>query len=182
MKKYSAIIAARSGSTRLPGKALLPLKNIPMLTFLIRRLKTSQKINKLILATTKLSADDALAKLAKNEGINVFRGDENDVIKRFVEASNAENIEYVVRITGDCPFVDGDTLDYCIEQCDKYDFDLATTKTYFPTGIDFEIYKASVMQHLHETLLTIEEREHLTLPIYNRAKEYKIFDIQPPVI
>jgi len=182
MKQYSVIIAARSGSTRLPGKALLPLKEVPMITFLIRRLKTSEKVKKIILATTELKTDDILAKAAENEDIKVFRGNENDVVKRFVDTASIEKIEYVVRVTADCPFVDGYTLDYCIDKCDQYGlFDLATTKTCFPVGIDFEIYNAITMEKLHnDHSLTKDEREHLTLPIYNRADQFNILYIVPP--
>jgi len=180
MKSYTIIIASRTGSKRLPGKALLPLNGIPMLQFLIKRLKSSKRVNNLILATTKLSPDDELEKIATNENINIYRGSENDVVKRFVEAARSDLSEYIVRVTADCPFVDGATLDYCIDQCEKFKtFDLATTKTKFPVGIDFEIYKKSTMADLHTQQLTEKEREHLTLPIYHRDNTYCVEYLKP---
>ena len=181
MKNYSVIIAARTGSTRLPGKALLPLKGLPMISFLIRRLKTSELVKQLIFATTALPEDDLLVRTVGQEKIDVFRGDRDDVVGRFVETARAYNISYVVRVTGDCPFVDGSSLDYCIEECNQIDdFDLATTKGSFPVGIDYEIYNAEAMSRLHEKILTSDEREHLTLAMYNRPDSYKIVQLTPP--
>ena len=181
MREYGVIIAARMGSRRLPGKALLPLKGIPMISFLINRLKSSKKISKMILATTKLPEDDLLPRTAEHDGISVFRGDRDDVVKRFVKAAEAFNMSYVVRVTGDCPFVDGASLDFCLEKCDRLsDFDLVTTKGNFPIGIDYEIYKSETMYQLHKTSLTLDEREHLTLPIYKRKHIYKIIRLNPP--
>ena len=182
MRNCGVIIAARMGSRRLPGKAMLPLKGMPMISFLIKRLKSSKKMSNLVLATTSLQEDDILAKTAEDDGVTVFRGNRDDVVKRFVEAAAAFNLSHVVRVTGDCPFVDGDSLDYCLEKCDRLsEFDLVTTKGRFPIGIDFEIYKAETMAILHKKKLTSNEREHLTLPIYNRKEIFKIFLINPPV-
>ena len=181
MRDYSVIIAARTGSKRLPGKALLPLKGLPMISFLIRRLKTSKLTKQIILATTVLPEDDLLVWTAKQQGIGVFRGATEDVVERFVEAARAYNIAYVVRVTGDCPFVDGPSLDYCLAKCDlEKDFDLATTKGSFPVGIDYEIYNAETMSRLHEKTLTLDEREHLTLAIYKRSNSHKIVRVRPP--
>jgi len=181
MSRYGVILAARTGSHRLPGKALLPLKELPMIVFLIRRLKTSTKVNRIILATTKLMEDDILAELAKTEEIDSFRGDTDDVVLRFVEAAHAFKLEYVVRVTGDCPFVDGPSLDYCLAACDRYDsFDIASTKKRFPVGIDYEVYNAWAMRQLHSSGLSPEEREHLTLGMYNHPEQYKTIPLFPP--
>jgi spore coat polysaccharide biosynthesis protein SpsF len=181
MENYGVIIAARTGSRRLPAKALLPLNGIPMIAFMIRRLKRSTLVKSFILATTTLKEDDELESIAKNEGIAVFRGDTDDVVQRFVDAASKFNLNYVVRVTGDCPFVDGDSLDYCLNmarQCE--DFDLATTKGNFPVGIDYEIYNATTMKSLNQKRLTPEEREHLTLAFYDDPQRFKILPLQPP--
>jgi spore coat polysaccharide biosynthesis protein SpsF len=181
MKNYGVIIAARMGSQRLPGKALLPLKGLPMIAFIIRRLLRSELVKSYVLATTSLKEDDELEIIARNEGIDVFRGESEDVVKRFVDAAAKFDLEYVVRVTGDCPFVDGDSLDYClgIAQQSK-DFDLATTKSYFPVGIDYEIYNSKTMEFLNKKHLTPEEREHLTLAFYNEPQSFQIIPLQPP--
>ncbi len=178
--KFGVIIAARISSARLPGKALLPLKNIPMICFLIRRIRSSKLAGKIIFATTSLPEDDNLASLVAAENIPVFRGANNDVVKRFVDAASEHNLEYVVRVTGDCPFVGAETLDYCLEKCSQFDyFDLATTKLNFPIGIDYEIYNAEVMEKLHKKKLNKDDREHLTKYIYDHERAFRVEQIFP---
>ena len=180
-KDYGVIIAARTDSHRLYGKVLLPLKGIPLITFLIRRIRKSEIITQIILATTTLPEDDELVNIALSERINVFRGEKNNVVKRFVDAAAAYNWDYVVRVTGDCPFVNGASLDYCLMQCKQINwFDLATTKGNFPVGIDYEIYKTETLEMLNSETLTSDEREHLTLPIYNRSDRFHIVQLMPP--
>jgi spore coat polysaccharide biosynthesis protein SpsF len=134
-----------------------------------------------ILATTTLKEDDELESIAKNEGIGVFRGETDDVVKRFVDASSEFNLNYVVRVTGDCPFVDGDSLDYCLNMAMQSEyFDLATTKGNFPVGIDYEIYNAATMESLNQRRLTPDEREHLTLAFYHNPQHFRILPLQPP--
>jgi spore coat polysaccharide biosynthesis protein SpsF len=181
MENYGVIIAARTGSRRLPAKALLPLNGISMIAFIIRRLLRSKMIKSFVLATTTLKEDDELETIARNEGIDVFRGESDDVVKRYVDAASKFNLGYVVRVTGDCPFVDGQSLDYCLNIAGQGgDFDLATTKGYFPVGIDYEIYNAETMESLNDRHLTLEEREHLTLAFYNEPQSFKIIPLQPP--
>lgn len=180
--RYGVIIAARTGSSRLPGKALLPLNEIPIIVFLIRRLQRTQLAAPIILATTNLGEDDTLSSIVENEGVAVFRGDSDDVVKRYVDAADAFAIDYVVRVTGDCPFTDADTIDYCLKRCNAWNnFDLATTKTLFPVGIDYEIYNARKMREIHcSGKLNKEEREHLTLYFYNNEHLFNIKKLHPP--
>ena len=179
--KYGVIIGARTASSRLPSKALLPLKGLPMIVFLIKRLKSSQLANQIVFATSNLPQDDQLASVVSREGISVFRGDQSNVVKRYVEAAQMYGFEYVVRETGDCPFINSETLDYCIGSCMKWEkFDLATTKTLFPKGIDYEIYNASTMKELYDSAaLSPGDCEHLTLYFYNNKMKFNIRKIKP---
>ena len=92
--KFGAIIAARSGSRRLPGKAILPLFGFPMIQALVKRLKTSHELSEIVFATTQLPEDDQLARIAEEEQIPVFRGSENNVLDRYVQAAKGRNFEY----------------------------------------------------------------------------------------
>lgn len=179
--KFGVIVAARTGSNRLPAKALLPLSGKAMIIFLLDRIKASKFAEKIIFATTDLEQDDELVRIVEHSGFEVFRGANEDVVKRFVDCAQKYDLEYVVRITGDCPFVDAETLDFCLEQCDTFDqFDLASTKGSFPVGIDYEVYNVSTMKRLHETKeLSKEDREHLTKYIYDNGKNYVIKQIFP---
>ena len=170
-------------SNRLPGKALKPLLGIPLLAFLFRRLKSSVLSNEIILATSENTEDDVLVKLAKKEKVKVYRGDLEDVTGRFIGAAEVNNIDTVIRVTGDCPFINGDLVDYCIKlSAEYYPFDLCTTKKCFPVGLDVEIYNNSKLSKLYYAgQLSSKESEHLTLYYYNNDHNYKIKKLHPPL-
>jgi spore coat polysaccharide biosynthesis protein SpsF len=179
--KTGVIVAARTGSRRLPGKALLPLLGIPMVSFLIRRLKPSIRTDCLVLATTHKTEDDQLEKLARDEQIICFRGDEKNLIKRYLDAARKYDIDRIVRITADCPFVSAETLDYCLSLCDEQTgYDLASTKKLFPVGVDYEIFSSKGLAYLYERCRpTEEEKEHLTLHIVNHPIKFNIIRLIP---
>lgn len=175
------VVAARSGSSRLPGKALLPLRGVPMLLFLLQRIRSVRQADTVLLATTTLPQDDALADLARQAGVPVVRGPVDDVVARYVLAAEEAGLDYVARVTADCPFVDARLLDYCLEYARSRDFHLASTKGSFPVGLDCEIYPAALMARLHRAgRLDAAEREHLTLRFYNRPEDYEILRIPAP--
>jgi len=175
------IVAARISSTRLPAKAIMPFLGIPMLTFLLRRIKSSKYSHKLILATSLLPEDDKLEEIAENEGVLVYRGDLEDVTARYVNAAAEFKIDTVVRITGDCPFLNAELIDYCLSRASQnYPFDLCTTKGRFPIGLDAEIYPSSIIKKIDsQGVLSSEDREHLTLYLYNHRSQYRIVGIEP---
>ena len=179
--RFGVIIAARTGSSRLPRKALLPLLGIPTIAFIIKRLKTSRLTDNIILATTDRTEDDVLTDIARAENIDVYRGDENDVLKRFVHAARGHNFSHAVRVTGDCPFVSGSTLDYVLSKCtEQPQFDLATTKPAFPHGIDYEVYPVELLETINRNTLTTEEREHMLNYIYAHPDLFTIQRLDPP--
>lgn len=179
--RVGVVVAARTSSTRLPGKALLPLQGVPMLSFLLRRLRP-MKSGVLVLATTDLAVDDELVALAGRENTAVFRGDESDLVARYVGAAALFGLDTVARVTADCPFVDAETVDWCIGRATELDhFDLATTKGRFPVGLDVEIYPAERMAALAAGgKLSPAEREHLTLHFYDHSDEFAVRKIALP--
>ena len=179
--KFGIIVAARTGSKRLPGKALMPILGTPVISLIVRRLKTSKRVSKIIFATTVLPEDDELTETVQREGVDVFRGSESDVLSRYVNAALPYDFDFVVRITGDCPFVDGTTLDHILEQCLKFpSFDLVTTKPAYPHGIDYEVYPKKLLEEINGLHLTKEEREHHLNYIYRNEKKFKIHRLIPP--
>ena len=180
-KNIGVVVAARTNSTRLPGKVLLPLNGKPLIIFLLERLSTSKEINKLILATTNRKSDDKLASIVRSKKYEVFRGNEKNLVKRYVDVAEKYALDYIVRVTGDCPLVDSKTLDYSINQIkNKIPLDLATTKGFFPVGIDYEIYSKESMEKIFsENSLTSEDKEHLTLYFYKNKKSFNIVNIHP---
>lgn len=106
-----AVIQARMGSTRLPGKSMLPLAGKPMLWHVIERTKKIARVDSIVLATTTKKRDDVLARLAKKSGVGVFRGAEEDVLKRFIGAAKKMKGDIIVRINADCPLFDPGSVD-----------------------------------------------------------------------
>ena len=104
------VIQARFNSQRLPGKVLKKIDGQEVLSILINRLKNYSFFNSLILATTENRADDQVANLGRKHKISIFRGSENDVLKRFVDAVKNDNSNLIVRLTADCPFLDPEII------------------------------------------------------------------------
>lgn len=179
---FSVILAARLRSTRLPAKALLPLAGLPLLSFLLRRLKGATLVDQVILATTSRPEDRHLAALAEAEGVSVFRGNESDLIRRTLDACERFGVEYAVRVTGDCPFVDAASLDYCLAQCAKAgSFDLASTKGAFPVGIDYEVLRVASLAEVDASgAPDAADREHLTKYFYDHRQDFNLMQIVPP--
>jgi spore coat polysaccharide biosynthesis protein SpsF len=178
--KIGVIVSARMNSSRLAQKAILQLSGVPMISFLLKRLKTSCKADEIILATSYLNQDDPLEQIAKEESVKCFRGSLDDVVERYVEAAAAFDIDTVARVTGDCPFVNGEIIDYAAKAASNFEFDLCTTKGHFPVGLDVEIYHAKAMKKAHmSTLLNRDHREHLTLHYYQDNKKYNVVSLIP---
>jgi spore coat polysaccharide biosynthesis protein SpsF (cytidylyltransferase family) len=180
-RRLGIVVAARTASSRLPGKALLPLGGVPIVIFLLRRLRGLAS-GRVIFATSDLCQDDALAAIVTQEGVPVYRGSHDDVVARYVGVAKQYGLEIVGRITGDCPFVNAELIDWCVGQTEGFgDYDLATTKQHFPVGLDLELYSADRMTALHvDDALSAEEREHLTLHFYNHRESFRLRSIAPP--
>jgi spore coat polysaccharide biosynthesis protein SpsF len=178
--RVGVVVAARTLSSRLPGKALLPLQGVPMALFLLRRLSALRQ-GMLIFATTNLSSDDELANVVASEGFKLVRGSGPDLVARYAAAAERYGLDTLVRVTADCPFLNAELVDRCIQQAAGFDrFDLATTKGTFPVGLDVEIFSAATLAALDRRSMSAVEREHLTLYFYNHADEFELRMIAPP--
>ena len=159
-----AIVQARMGSNRLPGKALKKVCNLPLIQILFERLNQSKKINKLILATTTKKEDDILEKLINRIGFDVYRGSEKDVLDRYFNAAINYCPKNIVRITGDCPLVDPDIVDGVIDLFLKTESDYCSNviPPSFPDGLDVEVFKMEVLKKAHTESVKPYHREHVT--------------------
>ena len=140
--KVLAIIQARSSSSRLPGKVLMPILGEPMLLRQIERVRRSNLINNIVVATSLDSSDDALVYLLKSRGINCYRGDLNNVLKRFYDTALCYKTEHIVRITGDCPLIDYEVIDKVISLHlrSNSNYTSNTNPPTFPDGLDVEVF------------------------------------------
>ena len=162
--KIVAIVQARLGSTRLPNKVLAPIGDVPLIEFLLGRLSKSERISKIVLATSTNEINDQLSAVVENLGYQVIRGSENDVLQRYVDAATATNADVVIRITGDCPFVDPQLIDEMLEDfvASNIDYMSNTNPPTFPDGFDIEIFRKSALLQSAEIATSPFEREHVT--------------------
>ncbi len=156
-----AIIQARMGSTRLPGKVVLPLQGKPVLWHVLNRVKASKKIQKIVLATTDLPEDKPLAKIAKELGIETYFGSAENVLSRYYEAAKKYSIDPVVRITADCPVIDPVIIDEVIDFYLKGNYHYCSLNGSFPDGLDVAIYSFEALQTAHQEAKLPSQREHV---------------------
>jgi len=181
--KIGAIIQARTGSTRLPNKILKPIpynSDITALQQVIRRVKQSQIIKKIIIATTDKTQDDVIIDIAKKEKVEYFRGSENDVLARYYYAAKENSLDTIVRITSDCPCIDGDLMDRIIEAYCNNDADYVTNtieRTY-PRGLDVEVVSFSALEKAHYEAKKDYERDGVCDYIYEHPQEFKLISIK----
>jgi spore coat polysaccharide biosynthesis protein SpsF len=168
--RVGIIVQARMGSTRLPGKVLLPLADRPMLAFLLERLRRSRRAHEIVVATTVNAQDDPVAELAAGEGAACFRGDEDDVLGRYQGAAKSRGLDVVVRVTADCPLMDPELVDEMIAEFlgrrDGLDYISNTLVRTFPRGLDVEVFSAAALDWAHRFADKPYQREHVTPYLY----------------
>lgn len=182
MKKTVAIIQARMGSTRLPGKVMIGLCGKPVLEHVITRIKQCKEINEIVIATTNLQKDDIIAEEAIKCGVKCFRGSEDDVLSRYYHAAKENYADIVVRITSDCPLIDPIVVDNMVEFYQNNNYDMVTnvgielSQRTFPRGLDTEVFSFEVLEDAFINATENYQREHVTPYIYetsNRIYFYK---------
>ena len=164
MTKCAAIIQARLGSSRLPGKVLLPLGETNVLGLMVQRVKKAKQISEIIIATTENEADDFLYDEALKLGVSVFRGDEQDVLTRVYQAVLKSNADVIVRLTADCPLMDGQLIDEALTEflASDYDYYSNVIDRTFPDGLDIEIFSAEALATTARECSDPWSREHVT--------------------
>ena len=176
MKKVVAIIQARMGSTRLPGKIMKNLCGKTVLAHDIERVRQSKYIDEIVIATTKSKEDDIILKEVSKNGAKVYRGSENDVLSRYYEAAKESEAGVIVRITSDCPLIDPFIVDEVIKVYLSNKYDLVTNagvclenRTY-PRGLDVEVFSFDILKKAFQEAKEMYQREHVTPFIYENSK------------
>lgn len=180
--RFKATIEARMTSSRLPGKVLALVEGKPVLELMIERLRYVREIDGIVIATTFNSTDDPVEALGKRLGVDVFRGSEEDVLGRLVQATRVHKVETLVQLTGDCPLIDPKVVSRVIQHYLSAGVDYvsnALTRSY-PIGMDTQVYAASV---LHDVVTRVDQprfREHPSLYIYKHPQRYSLSNVQAP--
>ncbi|MBU0824403.1 MAG: glycosyltransferase family protein [Alphaproteobacteria bacterium] len=177
-----AIIQARIGSTRLPGKILKPLAGKPVLQRVIERVRASRAFDEVVVATTVRDIDDPAAEAAADFGATVVRGDENDVLSRYGLAAEASAADAIMRITADCPLIDPDVLGAMTDRFRGGDADLVSNclRRTFPRGLDAELFSRSALDIMLTEAATPAEREHVTPFLYTNPDRFRIVSHEGP--
>ncbi len=177
--KVIAIIEARMTSSRLPGKHLLKANGKPMLAHLVDRLKTVSSISEIVIATTTNTTDDVLVHFAEEAQVGVYRGSENDVMGRVLEAGEAFDADVICEVTGDCPIIDPRLVEQVIQTFHKN----AKNKVVYvnngesgiPGGMSTQVFNLSALKQSESMTDAPLDREHVTLHIKRH------YDLFPPI-
>jgi spore coat polysaccharide biosynthesis protein SpsF len=178
-KYVVAFLQARMGSTRLPGKVLMPLKGQSILERAIRRLRASASVDAVAVLTTKLPEDDAIAQKASSLGVWVHRGPELDVLRRFYEAAEIFRPEIIIRATADNPLIDVDSIDRIVTALQTDQSDLCLEDG-LPYGAATEAVTARALAETHFRARESHHREHVTLYIKDHPEEFRSSYPVPP--
>jgi spore coat polysaccharide biosynthesis protein SpsF (cytidylyltransferase family) len=179
-KKFGILIAARSDSSRLPGKHFKIINeklNLSVIDYCIKRCKKS-KVKNIILCTSNNKNDDVFEKYSKKNNIKVFRGSKNNVLKRYIDCAEKYKISDIIRITGDCPLIDKYIINNLLNIYKEKDYDYVgnVNPSTFPDGLDVEIIKLSMLKKSFTENKSRSNREHVTLHIRknNKYKKYNM--------
>lgn len=167
--KVVAIIEARMTSSRLPGKHFLQANGKPMLRHLVDRLKNISSIDEIVIATTINKTDDVLVDFANDAGVCVYRGSENDVMGRVLDAAKAFDAEVICEVTGDCPIIDPELVEQVIQTFHKNEKNnvvyINNGQSGLPDGMSAQVFKFSALKKSESMTGDELDREHVTLHI-----------------
>ena len=171
----SAIIQARTGSSRLPNKVFSLIEGKPLLWHVVDRIKSSKHLDSIIVATTIDQQDDSIEVWARENEILCFRGSRENVLERYYLAAIEFNIDVIVRITADDPFKDYFIMDQVIDAfiSDGADFAYNNSPPSFPEGLDIEVFSIDALKVAVDNSQSKFEKEHVTQFFHNNISMFK---------
>jgi spore coat polysaccharide biosynthesis protein SpsF len=175
--RVAVVVQARMGSSRLPGKIMMPLAGKAVLQRVIERVSCA-KFDDVVVALPDCVTNDEAAELAKRAGATVVRGDEDDVLSRYLLAAQAVHADAIMRVTADCPLIDPDVLDQMVEIFKTGAYDLvsnARVRT-FPRGLDAELFTRASLDAMATEATLASHREHVTPFLYAHPERFMIHD------
>lgn len=182
--KTIAIIQARMGSTRLPGKVMKKLCTQTVLTHVINRVKACHRIDQIVIATTTSNEDDCLIKEAERLEVKWFRGSENNVLERYYLAAKEFQADAIMRITSDCPLLDVEILDDLLsffQEESKMGLDIDylsnNLRRSFPRGLDAELFTFKALEIAYHNATKDYEKEHVTPYIYEHPDLFSLHNL-----
>jgi spore coat polysaccharide biosynthesis protein SpsF len=175
-----AIIQARMGSTRLPGKVLKDLGGETVLARVVARVRRSQEIGEVVIATTREPEDEAIVDECRRLSARVFRGEVHDVLDRYYQAAKEEKAEAIVRITSDCPLIEPEITDATIRAFldSRPDYASNVLERTYPRGLDTEIMIWDALSRSWREAKQPHQREHVTPYIYENAGRFTLLSVK----
>lgn len=170
----TAIVQARMGSRRLPGKVLASVCGRPLLWHLLYRLRRATTVRQIVVATTTRPEDDPVVRVAAECGVKVYRGSEGDVLDRYYRAACLYGADPVVRITADCPLIDPEIVDRVVAGFLEGSWDLYGTDETFPDGLDVAVVGFRALEAAWREARLPSEREHVLPYIVKRPERFRV--------
>jgi spore coat polysaccharide biosynthesis protein SpsF len=178
-----AIVQARMGSTRLPGKVLMRLGGRTVLSWVIHRVNRFRRLDGLLVATSVEPADDAVVKEAERCSAEVFRGNESDVLDRYYRGACHARADVIVRITSDCPLIDPEVSDYTIQRFldERPDFASNALERTYPRGLDTEVVTFSALERAWKEASEEYQRAHVMPYLYQNPDKFRVLSVKGEV-
>jgi spore coat polysaccharide biosynthesis protein SpsF len=177
--RIAAIIQARMGSTRLPGKVLTELGGTTMLGQVVRRVRDARHITDVVVATSTAADDGAIAREAERLGASVHRGSETDVLARFVGAARSVSADAIVRLTADCPLLDAGVIDEVVGAlAASIDYASNTHERTYPRGLDAEALHRDTLERIARLGTSPSAREHVTAFVMEQPALFRVAQVR----
>jgi spore coat polysaccharide biosynthesis protein SpsF len=177
-----AVVQARVGSSRLPGKTLMGIAGRPMLAHVIERITAVPGVGQVVLATTESSEDDPLAGLAASLGIPCVRGSTEDVLDRFWLAFRTYPADAIVRVTADCPLLDPEVSGRVIAAyqaaAGTLDYVSNVHPPTYPDGLDTEVFSATGLEAAQREATRPSDREHVTSYLWRHPERFRLGNVE----
>lgn len=180
--KVGAVLQARMGSERLPGKVLAPLAGRAPLDWLLERLAHGRELDTVVVATSDTAEDDPIAEHCERAGVACFRGSLHDVAARMLGAAEAHELEAVARVNADSPLLDQRLVDHGVQLMRAGEPDLVTNvrPRTFPPGQSVEVFRTAALRAALTGDVGLDEREHVTGPLYDGGFRVLRFEAERP--
>ena len=179
-RRVVAIVQARMGSTRLPGKVLAEIGGVPMLAQVVERARRCREVHEVWVATTAEADDDAIERLCRQRGYPVYRGSTQDVLDRFVQTARLAKADVIVRLTADCPLLDPALVDLTVRTfldsappADLVVNRLPGARTY-PIGLDTEVVARAALEQAWREATEPHQREHVLPYLYDPPGRFRV--------
>lgn len=173
-----AIVQARMGSNRLPGKVLADLAGATMLARVVARLRAAQTVSDVVIATSTASRDDAIVREAQRLGTAIHRGSETDVLARYLGAAREAQADAIVRVTADCPMLDAGVVDAVVGAlAPAIDYASNTHTRTYPRGLDVEALHRDTLERIGRLGTSPAAREHVTAFVMEQPSLFQIHQV-----